>query len=515
MNIQSISRMSRSREEEMRDHCDSLRYERSLLDFIGGFWRCVEPGAFQSNWHIEAICDHLEAVANRQIKRGLLINIPPRHMKSLAANVFFPAWVWAQDPNPEDDSRYHFQVRTGSWHGPGVKFMHLSYDSQLATRDGTKCRHIIASPTYQRLWGDRVRLRADQNQKTRFDNLAGGQRLSTSEGGVITGEGADIIVFDDPHNVRAVSGASKIAREKTLQFWDESLPSRLNDQENGVFVVIMQRVHERDLSGHILTTEMDWTHLCLPAAYESKHPHPIRTSVIRKSTGEVWADPRQEGEPLWPQKFPTEALQRIAKDKGLSSHMAAGQLQQRPTAREGGLFKYEWFSNPVKFAPEGLRKVRAWDIAATQDGGDYTVGALVGIDERTQLIYVMDVVRGRWSPADVENKIKSTALWDGDETAIQIPQDPGSAGKFQASYLVGQLRGYSVSTEPETGDKVHRANPFAAQCEHGFVKLVEAPWNRAFIDELCAFPNGAHDDQVDAASAAFRAFGQRIKWSAA
>jgi len=218
---------------------------------------------------------------------------------------------------------------------------------------------------------------------------------------------------------------------------------------------------------------------------------------------------------LWPQKFPTEALQRIAKDKGLSSHMAAGQLQQRPTAREGGLFKYEWFSNPVKFAPEGLRKVRAWDIAATQDGGDYTVGALVGIDERTQLIYVMDVVRGRWSPADVENKIKSTALWDGDETAIQIPQDPGSAGKFQASYLVGQLRGYSVSTEPETGDKVHRANPFAAQCEHGFVKLVEAPWNRAFIDELCAFPNGAHDDQVDAASAAFRAFGQRITWSAA
>jgi hypothetical protein len=175
--------------------------------------------------------------------------------------------------------------------------MHLSYDSKLATRDGMKCRQIITSPSYQRLWGHRVRLRPDQNQKTRFDNLAGGHRLSTSEGGVITGEGGDIIIFDDPHNVRAIGGASDVAREKTLRFWDESMPSRLNDQDNGVFIVIMQRVHERDLSGHILTNELDWTHLCLPARYEPKHPHPIRTSVVRKSTGKVWKDPRNEVRP--------------------------------------------------------------------------------------------------------------------------------------------------------------------------------------------------------------------------
>ena len=348
--------------------------------------------------------------------------------------------------------------------------------------------------------------------------MSGGHRVSTSEGGLITGEGGDIIIFDDPHNVRAIGGASDVAREATLRFWDESMPSRLNDQEYGVFIVIMQRVHERDLSGHILATEMGWTHLCLPAVYESKHPFPTRTSVIRKSTGQVWTDPRREGEPLWPEKFPLEALQRIAKDEVLSSHMAAGQLQQRPTAREGGLFKREWFANPAKFAPEGLQLVRSWDLASTSDpkaDPDYSVGVLMGLNQQSQTLYILDVIRGRWTPAVVESKIKSTAIFDGYETKIRIPQDPGQAGKFQAAYLVSQLQGYSVATEREEGDKENRADPLAAQCEHGFVKLVAAPWNQAFVDELCAFPNGAHDDQIDAASAAFRALVRRVTWSAA
>ena len=153
-----------------------------------------------------------------------------------------------------------------------------------------------------------------------------------------------------------------------------------------MFIVIMQRVHERDLSGHILTNEMGWTHLCLPAVHEPKHPHPMRTSVIRKSTGKVWNDPRKEGEALWPERFSLEALQRIAKDEGLSSHMAAGQLQQRPTAREGGLFRREWFANPVKFAPESLQLVRAWDFASSvqlTNDPDWTVGYLRRMTRQT------------------------------------------------------------------------------------------------------------------------------------
>jgi len=200
----------------------------------------------------------------------------------------------------------------------------------------------------------------------------------------------------------------------------------------------------------------------------------------------------------------------------MTSHAAAGQLQQRPTAREGGLFKREWFANPVKFAPEGLQLVRSWDLASASDthaDPDFSVGLLMGLHPQTDLLYIIDVIRGRWSPAELENKLKATARWDGEETRIRIPQDPGQAGKFQAAYLAGQLRGYPVSSEREEGDKERRADPFAAQCEHGFVKLVAGDWNQAFVDELCAFPNGAHDDQVDAASAAFRSLLRRVTWN--
>jgi hypothetical protein len=216
----------------VREIADALRYQNSLIDFTRASWRLIEPKAFRGNWHFDAICDHLEATADQEINR-LLINIPPRHGKSLGANVFFPAWVWAQDPNPDNDPSYPFHIRKNTWRGPGVKFMYLSYDVSLADRDGVKCRKIITSPWYQRLWGRRFGLSPDQNRKARFENLCGGHRISTSENGMITGEGADIIVFDDPHNVKDIGGTSNVAREATLRFWDESLPSRLNDQKHG------------------------------------------------------------------------------------------------------------------------------------------------------------------------------------------------------------------------------------------------------------------------------------------
>ena len=182
-----------------------------------------------------------------------------------------------------------------------------------------------------------------------------------------------------------------------------------------------------------------------------------------------------------------------------------------------GLFKREWFSNPVKFLDrDRLHLVRAWDLAgtATKADADWTVGVLMGRDKLTSMLYIVDVVRGRWSPAEVERKVYSTAVLDGPECRIRIPQDPGAAGKFAAHHLASMLQGYSIATEREEGNKECRADPLAAQCEHGLVKLVEAAWNRSFIEELCAFPNGAHDDQVDAASAAFRTLMRRITYYA-
>jgi predicted phage terminase large subunit-like protein len=339
----------------------------------------------------------------------------------------------------------------------------------------------------------------------------------------VTGEGADIIVFDDPHNVRKIA-TSDAAREATLQFWDESLPSRLNDPEQGAFITIMQRLHDRDLSGHILERESGWTHLCLPAEYESNHPFPIRTSVTCKATGEIWRDPRQEGELLWPQKFPRAALQAIAKDASMSSHVAAGQLQQRPTARDGGMFKRAWFAHEVAVfdldsfvAAHGLELVRAWDLAwsGPDCGGDpdFSVGVLMGLEPDSNLCYILDVVRGRWAAKQIEQMVRSKAACDGEACSIRIPQDPG-AGKFVAHHLASKLAGYEARVDPEHASKPQRAAPLAAHAENGFVVLARASWNQSFVDELCAFPNGAHDDQVDAAAAAYRALMSRVRYTA-
>jgi predicted phage terminase large subunit-like protein len=225
----------------------------------------------------------------------------------------------------------------------------------------------------------------------------------------------------------------------------------------------------------------------------------------------------EKGEPLWQNRFPKDVLERQWIG-AMTSHAVAGQLQQRPTAREGGLFKRQWFATRVNTVNESMVEVcRAWDLASTPErsssDADYTVGVKMAIDSERSGLFVMDVVRGRWSPAEIESKIMMTAMMDGEQCKIRIPQDPGAAGKFQASYLAGKLRGFTVTTEREEGSKAYRADAFAAQCEHGHVALVEGPWNQAFIDELCAFPNGAHDDQVDAVAAAFRALVRGPHWS--
>ena len=198
---------------------------------------------------------------------------------------------------------------------------------------------------------------------------------------------------------------------------------------------------------------------------ESKHPHPIRTSVIRKSTGKTWTDPRKEGEALRPNRFSLKSLQRIAKDQSLSSHMAAGQLQQRPSAREGGLFEREWFANPAKFIPEGLELVRSWDFASSVQASndpDWTVGLLMGREPHSQLIYILDVIRARLSPGPREQRVKSTALFDGDEVRIRIrktqvvPENlrhttsPAScrATRFRWSQSMEQKRGAPTRSPP-------------------------------------------------------------------
>jgi len=512
-----------------REQCEALLYRESLAHFIPAAWRHAgEPKAYQNNWHIDMLSDYLMAVARREIKGPgpLIFTEPPRHMKSRAVNVFFPAWVWAQDPDPKKEG-HGLNVRPGTLSGPGVKLAHLSYVQKLSNEHSDACRRLVSSDWYQARWGGQCRLNRDQIEL--FSNFAGGERRAMSFTS-LTGFGADIIVVDDAHDMKTVD--RDVARESVLRTWDEVLQTRLSDPKTGVFIVIMQRSHERDLIGHILAKEFNGMHVCLPAEHERNHPCvflkakagwevPRKTDSSKGTDGgpkigEPWYDFRQEGDPLWLNRFPKAVLQHWT--TSMTSHAVAGQLQQRPTAREGGLFKREWFKK-VKFVNESTVQIcRAWDFASTPEGAsgdpDYTVGVKMGIDPEFGGIYVMDVIRGRWSPGEIERKVTMIATLDGENCMIRLPQDPGGAGKFQAHYLAAKLRGFSVTSEREEGSKPYRANPFAAQCEHGFVNLLEAPWNDAFVEELCAFPNGAHDDQVDAASAAFRALVRRPKWHA-
>lgn len=441
----------------------------------------MDAAKFVSNWHIDAIAEHLEAVTFGYI-RNLIINMPPRHMKSLSVSVAWPCWVWAQQPVDGQPLR-----------GPGVQWLKTAYAQSLSVRDNVKCRRLIDSPWYQANWGDRFSLTSDQNTKTRFDNDKMGYSLATSVDGTATGEGGSIVTVDDP--IGAKDANSETTREGVITWWDETMSSRLNDPKTGAYVITMQRLHEKDLTGHILGREHDYTVLCLPARYEPDHKYVFM------------GDPRTKaGELLWPERMDEEAVRKL--EVNLGSYGAAGQLQQRPAPREGGMFKKAWFEI-VRAAPAGLRKVRSWDLASTEklatNDPDWTVGTLISKDDSTGVYYIEHVERLQGSPLKVETTITNTASRDGRSVQIRIPEDPGSAGKFAGRQLITKLAGYNARAVRETGSKVDRADPFSAQAEAGNVKLVQGDWNEAWLDELCSFPNASHDDQVDSATGGFEA----------
>jgi hypothetical protein len=255
----------------LRDEIEREQATRSLAEFVRQAWPIVEPSTpFVVGWHIDAIIEHLAAVTRGQI-RNLLINVPPRHMKSLLVSVFWPAWEWIK------------------W--PERRWLYSSYGAQLSIRDSVKCRRLIESPWYQHRWRDRLALTTDQNTKGRFDNDRSGYRLSTSVGGAATGEGGDRIVCDDPHNVQEAESDS--VRKGTNDWFDVVMSTRVNDPKTAAKVVVMQRCHQQDLSGHLLE-QGGWEYLCLPAEYEGS----------RRATSTGFVDPRQEhGELLWPERF--------------------------------------------------------------------------------------------------------------------------------------------------------------------------------------------------------------------
>lgn len=449
----------------VRDRCTRL------AGFVREAWTVLEPRTtYTHGWHIDAICAHLEAVTFGRINR-LLINVPPGSSKSLLASVIWPAWEWSQG-------------------FASYRYLATSFNDGPVKRDTRKSRDLILSPWFQTLWPEICLTRTGE---TSFANSATGTREGVAFGS-LTSQRGDRLIIDDPHSTETAE--SEADRIKTTRKFREGALDRLNDLQKSAIVVIMQRLHEKDMSGTILDMpEQGFVHLMIPMEFE-----PDR----RCTTSIGWTDPRtHDGELMEPVRFSREVVEKMKSGKG--SYAYAGQYQQNPVPREGGMFKLGWFQ-VVDAAPAGLTYVRDWDLAASVPKAgsdpDWTAGVKIGRDA-AGFHWIVDVRRFRGSAHEVESTILATASQDGKMCAVSLKQDPGQAGKSQLAALTRMLAGYIVHGAPETGSKEVRASPFAAQCEAGNVKLVDGPWVQAFLDEITVFPFGKHDDQTDAAASGF------------
>lgn len=442
--------------------------KRSLATFVREAWDVLEPGTpYVHGWHVEAICEHLEAVTRGDINR-LLINIPPGTMKSTLTSVFWPAWEW------------------GPAGMPHIRMIGASHEGSLATRDARKMRLLVTSDWYQERWP--VALSRDQSEKINFENEARGFRQACPVRSM-TGKRGHRVVWDDPHSAEGANSSAE--REEAVRIFRETLPTRLVEPKTSAIVIVMQRLHELDVSGEILAGDYGYEHLMLPMEFEPER---------RCTTSIGWSDPRtEEGELLFPDRFPAEVVERDKKAMG--EYAVAGQNQQRPAPRTGGFFDWEKLEI-VQAAPRITEWVRYWDKAGTEGGGKRTAGVRMGrgVDG---LFYVTDCVAGQWGATNREAVIRQTAQVDGQTVRIWIEQEPGSGGKESAESTIANLAGFSVYAERPTGDKELRAEPYAVQVAAGNVRLVAGEWNQLFIDEHKTFPRGKFKDQIDAASGAF------------
>lgn len=409
--------------------------------------------------HHKVICDALMRVFNGKCKR-LIINIPPRYSKTQLAVIDFIAWCMGRYPDCE--------------------FIHTSYSASLAEKNSAEIREMMMSDEYRAIFPD---TKLSSEKITHWKTTAGGSMYSAGSMGSITGYGAGkhrygfsgAIIVDDP--IKADEALSDTIRPKVKDWFQNTLESRKNSRDTPI-ILIMQRLHEDDLAGWLLDggNGEEWEHICLPAIDE-------------------------EGNALWSEKHTIEELRSMEQ---AAPYVFASQYMQRPAPLDGGIFKPGKIE-VVDAVPSDVTWVRGWDLASSRNEGDYTAGAKLGKTNTGQLV-IADIARDRLAPDARDDLIRNTASLDGRHVRISIPQDPGQAGKTQALYLTRMLSGYRIKTSPESGDKVTRAEPFASQVNVGNVVMVRGSWNIPLIEEMRMFPNGRHDDQIDALSRAFAEF---------
>jgi predicted phage terminase large subunit-like protein len=383
-----------------------------------------------------------------------MLFLPPRHGKSEQATVHYPAYRLLVDPS--------------------LKVIVGAYNKDLACEFSQSSRRVAEKHGFP--------FAAGQNRLDRWSSVYGGGFRAAGVGTGVTGYGADLIIIDDPIKSRA-EAESLAYRKQVIDWYQNDLYTRLHP---GASVILIQtRWHSLDLAGQLLEESENggekWQVVTLPAIAEEHD-----------------AIGREPGQPLWPERYGVQDFERIKKAVG--SYAFSALYQQSPKPRDGGFFRPEWFKVVESRNRTGFA-CRGWDTAATPGSGDYTAGVRIVRDGDRYI--VTDAWRGQVSPAQRRTQQRAIAQLDGYQTVQHLAQDPGSAGVDQVENDLRNLAGFPVETNRATGSKEVRAMPFAAACEAGLVDIERGAWNRDFLDELCGFPTGKHDDQVDAASDAF------------
>lgn len=485
---------------------DNLRYQQSILkaelslyEFLKQAWPWIEGDLpFDDGWHIHAICEHLQAVSNRQIK-NLLINMPPRCSKSTLVSIAFPAWCWIRNPSE--------------------RFLYASYSFSLASRDSQKCRSLIQSPWYQANWGNRFQLLRDQNTKKRFDNTATGYRIATSSGSGTTGEGGSMLIADDPNN--ASDSLSDVYLQKRVDWWTGVWSTRLNDRKNDCRVVVQQRIHESDITGYILNHDdsNSWEKLILPMEYEEARKS--KTIILPSTNGKIWEDPRiTEGQLLWPTRIDDKELKSLKEALG-SEYAISGQLQQRPSPEEGGIIKKPWFKWWKDSVPPKIDFViQSWDTALTaKEMSAYSACTTWGVfhDENyIENVVLLSMWRDRIEYPQLREMAKRL-YFDyrdtGKERNHNFKGRPVDMclieAKASGDPLIQDLASAGIRAIPfvpnKYGDKIARVRYITHLIDGGRVWLPARPpkydtllpFADTFLESIACFPNAESRDLVD------------------
>ena len=416
--------------------------------------------AFVPGWHIEVMAARLAAVREGRARR-LIVNIPPRHLKSLAASIALPAWLLGHDPT--------------------LAIVNATYAQDLSDAFARDCRALMASSWYRALFP--TRLRAARPPLRELITTRGGFRMATSVGGVLTGRGADVILIDDP--LKPADAMSESRRTGANAWFDGTLYSRLNDKTKGSIVIVMQRLHEDDLVGHVLRQE-GWEIVAFPAIAEADETHEIETPFGRKAFA------REAGEALHAERESLATLERIRATVGEANF--AGQYQQRPAPAGGGMIRESWFPRFSEAErPAFERIIQSWDTAnKPTELADYSVCTTWGL--KGPNAYLVNVFRKRLAFPDLERAVI-------DQDALFSPEVVLIEDRASGTQLIQALieKGLSrVTRYAPDGDKIMRLHAQTATIENGFVWLPrEAPWLAEYLRELTLFPAGRHDDQVE------------------